>query len=124
MTSSLTPGQLHTLRHMLGINTPYDARPKPHRDYAAVNPGDAKFLALAEAGAVERYRVAGPASPYDYYRCTASGRAAAMASHKTIRVTKSRRIYSKFLDVRDALQDLTFREFLTHEQFAQTRREA
>lgn len=120
----LSPNQLHTLRHMLGINTPDDRLPKPHRDYAAVTPGDPEFLALEALGAVECYRKAGGAFQYDYYRCTDAGRAAAMASHRTIRRTKSQRVYSKFLDVRDAIGDLTFKEFLTQPEFMETRRSA
>lgn len=123
MTLDLTDDQLDTLRHMLGINTPDDRVPRPYRDYAAVNAGDAEFAELARIGAVERYtpRVA---SQYDYYRCTEAGRAAAMASHRTIRRTKAQRVYSKFLDVKECLQDLTFREFLTDSEFAETRRDA
>jgi hypothetical protein len=121
---NLSPDQLHTLRHMLGINTPNDRLPKPHRDYAAVCPGDPQFAELERLGAVECYRRPCPGFEYDYFRCTPAGRAAAMASHKTIRRTKSQRIYSKFLDVSDALQDLTFREFLTLPEFAECRRSA
>lgn len=120
----LSDEQLHTLRHMLGINTPDDRVPRPHRDYAAVSPGDTEFAALAALGAVERYRVAGAGAPYDYFRCTAAGRAMAIASHRTIRRSKSQRIYSKFLDVKDALNDLTFKEFLTRPEFAATRKGA
>lgn len=120
----LTTDQLHTLRHMLGIETP-DARvPRPYRDYAAVEPGNPEFVELARIDAVERYRTADAASRYDYYRCTALGRAAAMASHGTIRRTKAQRIYSKFLDVSDCFASLTLKEFLTDPQFAATRREA
>lgn len=109
---------------MLGINTPDDRLPRPHRDYAAVDPGDPDFAALAALGAVERYRTAGAGSPYDYFRCTDVGRTKAMASHKAIRRSKSQRMYSKFLDIKDALGDLTFRDFLTDPQLAQTRRNA
>lgn len=124
MTEKLTADQLHTLRHMLGINTPNDRIPRPYRDYAAVNPGDAEFAELERLGAVECYRRSSPGYSYDYFRCTPAGRAAAMASHRTIRRTKAQRIYSKFLDVRDALNDLTFKEFLTNPEFAESRRSA
>jgi hypothetical protein len=121
---TLTPGQLHTLRHMLGINDPRKAKPEPWRNYAATSPGDPEFLELERLGMVERYRQAGPGNSYDYYRCTDAGRSAACASFKTIRWSKSKRIYSKFLDVRDALGDVTFKEFLTNPVFAETRRSA
>lgn len=124
---NLTDKHLDTLRHMLGINDPSVGHPKPCRDYAAVNPGDPHFVELEALGAVERYRAASqnhPGFPYGYYRCTDAGRAAAMASHKTIRWSKSKRVYSKFLDVRDALNDLTFKDFLTRPEFKQSRESA
>lgn len=120
----LTEKQLDTLRHMLGINDPCKPRPEPWRDYAAVNPGDLDFIQLARVGAVERYREAGAGSSYDYYRCTAAGRAAACASFRSIRWSKSKRMYSKWLDVRDALGEVTFKDFLTDPAFAESRRSA
>lgn len=124
LTERLTEKQLDTLRHMLGINTPNDRIPKPYRNYAAVNPGDPEFVALAALGAVELYRTPDEVSRYDYYRCTDAGRAAAMRSHRTIRHTKGSRVYSRFLNIADCFPGLTFKQFLTDEYFAQTRREA
>lgn len=114
----LSDKQLDTLRHMLGINTPWDARPKPYRDYYCASKGDAKLAELASLGMVRLYSTR---DGYEWYCCTDAGKAAAMASHKTIRYTKAKRVYSKFLDVRDALNDLTFHEFLTHPDFKQSR---
>lgn len=119
-----TRDQLDTLRHMLGINDPRQRIPQPHRNYAAVNPGDARFVDLARLGLVECYRKAGEQNSYDYYRCTDAGRAAAMASHKTIRLPKSKRVYIKFLGLKDVFADLTFRDFLVDPRFAETRRGA
>ncbi len=50
--------QLHTMRHMLGINTPYDAEPEPYRNYAAVAPGGDRDRAeeLAREVCVEHIR--------------------------------------------------------------------
>lgn len=121
---SCTPEQLSTLRHMLGINTPYDRMPRPYRDYAAVVPGDAEFLQLAAAGLVERYREAGNGQQYDYFRCTAAGREAAMKSHREIRAGKAQRMYRRFLEVSDAVSDLTFRQFLVEPVYADVRRQA
>lgn len=118
---ALTFQQLNTLRHMLGINTPDDAQPKPYRNYYCANPGDPMLVELVRLGAAEIYSAR---DGYEWYRCTDAGRAAAMASHKTICRTKSQRVYSKFLDVRDALGDITFRDFLTNPQFAESRRQA
>lgn len=119
-----TRDQLDTLRHMLGINDPALAAPRPYRNYAAVNPGDPHYTGMERAGLVECYHKAGEQSSYDYYRCTDAGRAAAMASHKTIRLPKSKRVYIKFLGLKDVFADLTFRDFLVDPQFAETRRNA
>lgn len=117
---NLTDDQLHTLRHMLGINTPDQKAPKPYRDYAAAVPGDLMMTELEALGAVRCYR----RDTYHWYTTTDAGRAAAMASHRTIRRPKASRVYSAFLDVRECFEDLTFKEFLTHPQFAETRRNA
>lgn len=121
---ALTEQQLDMLRHMLGINTPEHRVPTPYRNYAAVSPGDRLFVEMEALGVVELYRRASGPTEYDYYRCTEAGRLAAMRSHRTIRLPKSKRVYIKFLGIRDAWCELTFREFLTNPEFAQTRREA
>ena len=119
---NLTDDQLHTLRHMLGINTPYDREPKPYRNGAAVNPGDPEYLELARLGAVEKYRDPSPGFEYEYYRCTEAGKAAAIASHRTIRKSRSARVYACFLSMKDCDADLTFLEFLTDPYYADARR--
>lgn len=110
--------QLRVLRHMLGIDNPYMPKPKPYRDYFCANPGDEQLHALAALGMVEIYSTHGS---YEWFRCTAAGRAAAILSHKTIRHTKAKRIYAKFLDISDCFPDLTFRQFLTDPHFKNTR---
>jgi len=122
----LTDDQLHTLRHMLGINTPDDRKPRPYRDYAAVNPGDPEFAELERLGAVERINKPVPswASDYEWYQCTEAGKAAAMASHRRIRKGKPQRVYLAYLSCRDCCPDLTFKEFLTDPEFDEERRQA
>ena len=61
---------------------------------------------------------------HDWYCCTEMGKSVAMKSHKTIRYSKARRMYSKFLDIRECFEGLTFKDFLTHPRFADSRREA
>jgi hypothetical protein len=121
-TANCTPDQLDTLRHMLGINDPYQRVPVPYRNYAAVPHGDPEFIALAQAGLIECYRTATGPTDYDYYRCTESGRTAALSSYKTIQASKSKRVYRKYLEVSDALTGLSFRDFLVDPQFAETRK--
>lgn len=118
---NLTDKQLDILRHMLGINTPWDAQPKPSRDYFCANPGDAMLAELDRLGMVTKYS---ERAPYHWYRCTDAGRAIAMRSHRSIRYTKAKRRYGRFLDIRDAYCDLTFHEFLTEPEYEQARREA
>ena len=106
---------------MLGINDPWMRIPKPSRDYYCANPGDPKIAALVAAGAIRLYRVS---DSYEWFCCTDAGRAAAMASHKTIRKSKSARVYSKFLEISDCLPDMTFRDFLTRQDMADYRKSA
>lgn len=116
-----TAQQLDSLRHMLGINDPYLRVPKPYRNYAAVNPGDPHYVEMAELGLVECYRKAGGIYEYDFYSCTEAGIAAALKSHRTIRVSRSKRMYSRYLSVSDARADLTFKQFLTDPAFKEIR---
>jgi hypothetical protein len=99
---------------MLGIDRPEMDVPKPYRDYYCANPGDPSMLELERLGAVRQYDNRGS---YLWYTCTDEGRAAAIASHKTIRYSKAKRRYIKFLDIRECCPDLTFRRFLTDPQF-------
>lgn len=119
--------QLRILRHMLGID---DARKRiaPYRNYYCANPGDERLHELARLGAVEMYRRTTEAEggDYEWFTTTDAGRAAAIASQKAryFHPKKSKRVYSAFLDVSDCLPDLTFKQFLTDPQFAETRRRA
>jgi hypothetical protein len=108
---------------MLGINTPDDRIPKPHRNYAAVTPEDKEFIELDRLGAVEKYRARG-GDEYHWYQCTAEGRLEAIKSHRTIRKTKAQRKYSAYLGITDSYSDLTFKEFLTLPEFYSARERA
>ncbi len=118
---NLTPAQLRTLRHMLGINTPDRAHPLPYRDYYCANPDDENLIELERAGAVYRGHAY---TECVYWHCTEAGRAAALASFATIQWPKKRRVYRCFLILRDVFPDLTFRTFLTHSEYAEARRDA
>ena len=120
----LSKDHLHTLRHMLGINTPHDRIPRPYRNYAAISPGDSEFEELERIDVVEKYRSCDPTTQYDWFQCTEAGKLAAMRSHKDIRQTKAQRRYSKFLDLCDCYPDLTFYEFLINPEFAEIREDA
>mgnify|MGYP003588762593 CR=1 FL=1 len=114
----LTDEQLRKLRHMLGIDKPEERDPKPYRDYYCANKGNADLLQMARQGAVRLYR---QCEDYDWYTTTEAGKAAAIVSHRKIRLPKSKRMYSKFLDIADVHADLTFREFLTSPAYAEAR---
>lgn len=109
------------MRHMLGINRPEVRSPRPHRDYAAVNPGDPHWVELERLGMVELYSKRGG---YDWYRTTPAGREAAFRSHRRFRSSRGERVYCAYLNVSDVLPGLTFRDFLTHPDFAESRRSA
>ena len=114
---TLTEEQLRILRHMLGID---DCRKKPipYRNYYCANPGDAALHELARLGCVRIYAEHGG---YEWFCTTEQGQSAAVQSAVSRCVTKSQRIYSRFLDVKDACPDLTFKAFLTDKRFAETR---
>lgn len=110
----LSAEQLRVLRHMLGIDRPDVAKPVPYRDYYCANSGDSDLVELARLGAVRLYDTRGG---YEWYTCTDEGRAAAIASHKTIRYTPAKMRYSRYLDMKDCYPDLTFHRFLTDLRF-------
>jgi hypothetical protein len=118
---ALTDEQLRTLRHMLGIDKPEQREPQPYRNYYCADPRDEHLLALEAAGAVRMYR---RCSHYEWWTCTDAGYAAAIRSHRAIRHRKSRRVYSRFLDISDTRPDLTFREFITSPEYREARRDA
>lgn len=121
LREGLTEKQLDTLRHMLGINDPWMPEPTPSRDYFCASSGDPELAELARLGLVRLYS---QRNNYDWYATTDAGKDAAMRSHKTIRYTKAQRVYGKFLDIRDCYSELTFKEFITSPEFADSRRAA
>lgn len=117
----MTDNHLDILRHMLGINVSDRRNPPEYRDYACADPGDAIMHALHDAGLVRMYRFG---NGYEWWTTTDAGKAAARASQRAMLKPKASRVYARFLDVRDVLPDLTFRQFLTSPEFAETRRAA
>lgn len=114
----LSKEHLKILRHMLGINKPEARNPIPYRDYYCAPKGDTELQALATLGAVALYR---QCEVYDWYRTTEAGKAAAIASHKQIRMPKAKRVYREFLRRTDVFPDLTFKQFLTDPYFRDVR---
>ncbi|NOT95439.1 MAG: hypothetical protein HOP00_03915 [Nitrospira sp.] len=110
--TELTVEQLRILRHMLGIDNGRNA--VPYRNYYCANPGNPELHELQRLGLVRLYRVR---DGYEWFTCTDMGISAARASLKSIRVPLKARRYAAFLDVRDALPDLTFRQFLAAPEF-------
>lgn len=112
---NLNEEQLRVLRHMLGIDKPWEDAPKPYRNYYCASSCDPTMSELARLGAVRLYDAR---SDCEWYTCTDEGRAAAIASFKTIQYSASKRRYHRFLDIRDCCPDLTFREFLTNPRYS------
>lgn len=113
--------QLHTLRHMLGINNPSKEKPISYRNYAAVMPGDKHFIELEQLGYIEKYHSSGRETDYDWYRRTELGTEKAIASFKTIQDSAGKRRYSRYLHLREVLPSLTFRDFLIDPEYKQIR---
>lgn len=108
-----------TLRHMLGIDT-FDQRiAKPYRDYYCATPNDPHLESMRERGLVERYEARD--KTYWWYRTTPAGREIAFASRIPLIKTPAQRRYLAYLDISDALPDLTFREFLVGPEFKEAR---
>lgn len=114
----LTEHHMQILRHMLGIDVTDVRSPKEYRDYFCACHGDADLAELAAAGMVKMYD---KCSQYEWFTTTDAGKAAARASQRARLQTKSKRMYSRFLDISDCRPDLTFREFLTSPDYADTR---
>jgi len=117
----LSNEQLRILRHMLGIDVCDTPRPNEYRDYYCANPGDERLLDLQRLGMVEKYRVA---AGYEWFTTTDAGKAAARASQQAMLLPKRRRIYLRWLSVKDACPDLTFRDYLVRPEFADDRKAA
>lgn len=118
MMSAVTDHHLKTLRHMLGVDNLTTGKLVPYRDYYCANPMDATMDELEQLSLVRKYAERGG---YWWYCTTDSGRALAMASAKRPRYTKPKRMYSAYLDLRDCIPDLTFRQFLTSADYAAMR---
>jgi hypothetical protein len=114
---------LHVLRHMLGIDDERVIR-DPYRNHYCANEGDERLHSLAARGLVTLVRGPTPMMPYETFAATDEGRRIALESQKQRALPKRKRVYSRFLDVRDCCPDLTFREFLTSPDYAECRRSA
>lgn len=120
--TTLTNDQLGILRHMLGIDKPGATPSEAYRDYYCANPGDPEMAELERIGMVRCYRACG--GGYEWFTTTGTGRTAAFASLRAIRLPKRKRVYRRWLDISDCYPDLTFGEFLTSPEWADERRSA
>lgn len=121
---SLTERQLEILRHALGINNRRMRDPESGRNHYATEPGDPELVELERLGMVEKYCGPNDYCDYDWYRCTAAGIEEARRSFYLRRDDAAKRRYQKFLELSDVYPDLTFREFLTSEEFRDVRENA
>ena len=120
-----TPEQIATLRHMLGLTDDTQRKLVSYRNHYATEKGDEHIAAMVEAGLVESVDFGAElAGGLEIYITTAKGRSIADANVRKTRRSKGARLYARFLDISDVRPRLTFREFLTSPEYAQTRREA
>lgn len=92
---------LAMLRHMLGLTDRSKRVPTSHRNYAAVNPCDERFVRLVSMGLVEKYRDPETGMRYELYRCTDEGIGFATESAMALRYPKKRRTYIRWLELSD-----------------------
>lgn len=115
---------LRILRHMLGIDDARKRDAKPYRNHYCANAGDPNLVSLVQRGLVVLSRPPSKAIPYETYVATEDGIAIATSSARRRAWPRKRRVYDRYLDVKDVCPDLSFREFLTSAEFAETRRTA
>lgn len=116
----LTAYQLSILRHALGINDRYAAYPYITRNHYCGDEGDPNLAKLETLGLIRKEKLL-DSTVEPIYRCTEEGRRLAVASFKHIQYPRSRRRYAAYLRTKDALGDLSFRDFLTQERFKDAR---
>ncbi len=116
----LTAYQLSILRHALGLNDPYAPRAYVYRNHYCGDDHDPDLTTLEMLGLMRKETLL-PGIVGTIYRCTDEGRKLAIANFKHMQHPRSRRRYKVYLDTKDALGELSFKEFLTQERFADVR---
>ena len=115
----LRDDQLRVLRHMLGVDNQRDKKdPVSYRNYYCTSPGNPLMNGLRHLGFVEMYR---KDENYEWFTATETGIAAGMDSARQRRYSKARRRYLCYLHISDCYSNLTFKQFLTDPEFAETR---
>lgn len=104
----LTADHVHILQHSLGLDR--DHR-DPWRNYYAAEDGDPALEALVSLDLMTRGRLLPDGQGLRYYHVTDVGIGAALARLPPRRSRASQR-FRRFLNARDAMPDLTFRDFL------------
>jgi len=107
---------------MLGLpDEAAGADPVPHRNYYATSRGDEHLAEMARKGLV--YLAGSSDALYggDLYYATDMGKAAARASVKIKKLTRSQRRYLRWLRLRDAYSDISFGDFLRNERHFEAR---
>ena len=121
MNKTLSVKNEHTkiLRHMLGIDIVGVKNPKEYRDYYCANPGNAILHEMESLYLVKMYS---ERDGYQWFTTTDLGKAIAKESQRKIMLPKKKRMYLRFLNVADCCPDLTFREFLMDDDYADIRK--
>ncbi len=118
---SISEDDIHTLRHSLGIEWAHE---KSCRNYFCDELPSPQMERLVRAGLMTQGRYVAGHEDHSmrYFHVTECG---ILLAHEDIPVkSMAKRRYERFLDISDVFPDLTFREFLTSPEFAETRKNA
>jgi hypothetical protein len=105
---------LKVLRHMLGINDPYMAKPESYRDYYCANIGNKTLHELKKLGMVRLYFTC---DKYEWFTTTDLGKSKAIESFWLLQKPKKARRYLCYLKIKEVNSQLTFKDFLTLPEF-------
>ena len=123
MSAAAVDGRiLGILHHTLGVSNPNKPEDPPYRNHFVLGDGHSDMTVLSvmvERGLMARRCSALPGGDWVFH---ATDDGVRLALQTRPRASKRRQRYSRFLVYRDALPDLTFKEFLTSPDFAEARR--
>lgn len=118
----VTDSEARLLHHTLGVSDAYNPERAPYRNHFVAGPGhpDLKDLEnLVAMGHMVCYKH--PLTNGDELVFSATDTGKAVAIRTRPRAPKNKLRYHRFLSLKDAIPDLTFKKFLTDPQFRRYR---